>query len=126
MVPTGVTNTFLTSERGKPLYCSKKWPKISGPKVFVIERCSTIYQCGLCISYNMGKRDLPDIYALARGPQARGHGHIFRQIMSGRVISNICHFCALIVRGRALSSSNPFEQWFHYIYSGTYYILLWV
>ena len=25
MVPTGITNTFLTSERGKPLYCSKKW-----------------------------------------------------------------------------------------------------
>ena len=30
----------------------------------------------VCISYNMGKRDLPDIYALAQGPQARGHGHM--------------------------------------------------
>ena len=28
LVPTGVTNTFLTSKRGKPLYCNKKWPKI--------------------------------------------------------------------------------------------------
>ena len=24
LVPTGVTNTFLTSERAKPLYCCKK------------------------------------------------------------------------------------------------------
>ena len=38
MVPTGGTNTFLTSERGKPIYCSKKWPKMSGHKVSVIER----------------------------------------------------------------------------------------
>ena len=30
---TGVINTFLTSERGKPLYCSKMWPKICGFKV---------------------------------------------------------------------------------------------
>ena len=37
LVPKGVTNTFSTSERGN-LYCSKKWPKISGPKVSVIER----------------------------------------------------------------------------------------
>ena len=35
-------------------------------------------QNDLCISYNMGKRDLPDIYALARGPQARGRGHIYQ------------------------------------------------
>ena len=26
----------------------------------------------------MGKRDLPDIYALARGLQAQGHGHIYQ------------------------------------------------
>ena len=26
----------------------------------------------------MGKRDLPDIYALARGPQARERGHIYQ------------------------------------------------
>ena len=32
----------------------------------------------ICNSYNMGKRDLPDIYALARGPQARGRGHIYQ------------------------------------------------
>ena len=32
----------------------------------------------ICISYNMGKRDLPDIYALARGPQAQGRGHIYQ------------------------------------------------
>ena len=38
LVPTGVTNTFLTSKRGKPLYCNKKWPKISGPKLFATER----------------------------------------------------------------------------------------
>ena len=38
VVPTDVTNTLLTSKRGKPLYCSKKWPKISYPKKFVIER----------------------------------------------------------------------------------------
>ena len=31
--------------------------------------------CCICISYNMGKRDLP---ALARGPQARGFGHIYQ------------------------------------------------
>ena len=30
------------------------------------------------ITYNMGKRDLPDIYALARGPQAQGLGHIYQ------------------------------------------------
>ena len=30
----------------------------------------------ICISYNMGKRDLPDIYGLARGSQAQGHGYI--------------------------------------------------
>ena len=26
----------------------------------------------------MGKRDLPDIYALARGPQAQGRGHTYQ------------------------------------------------
>jgi len=29
-------------------------------------------------SYTMARRDLPDIYALAREPQARGHGHIYQ------------------------------------------------
>ena len=38
----------------------------------------------------MGKRDLPDIYALARGPQAQGRGHIYiRQIPIAHVITNI-------------------------------------
>jgi len=32
----------------------------------------------LYISYNMGKRDLPDIYALARGQQAQGRGHLYQ------------------------------------------------
>ena len=36
----------------------------------------------------MGTRDLPDIYALARGPQARGHGHIYQEIPSAHVIRN--------------------------------------
>ena len=36
------------------------------------------YTYRLSISYNMGKRDLPDIYALAGGPQARGRGHIYQ------------------------------------------------
>ena len=52
MVLTGVTNTLLTSERGKPLYCSKKWPKISGPK-WPLYRSSTaylyFYEVGLCL-----------------------------------------------------------------------------
>ena len=43
LVPTDVTNTFLTFERGKPLYCSKKQLKISGPKVSVIERFHCMY-----------------------------------------------------------------------------------
>ena len=38
LVPTGLVNTFFTSERGKPLYYSKKWPKILGPKMSLIER----------------------------------------------------------------------------------------
>ena len=37
----------------------------------------------------MGKRDLPDIYAIAQGPQARGRGR--RQIPIAHVISNIYH-----------------------------------
>ena len=32
----------------------------------------------LCISYNRGKRDLPDIYALAQGSHALGRGHIYQ------------------------------------------------
>ena len=33
----------------------------------------------ICNSYNMGKRDLPDIYAQVREPQARGRGHIHQE-----------------------------------------------
>ena len=32
----------------------------------------------ICISYNICKKDLPDIYALARGSQARGCGYIYQ------------------------------------------------
>ena len=35
-------------------------------------------QNGICISYNMSKRDLPDIYARALGPAALGLGHIYQ------------------------------------------------
>ena len=38
LVPTGLVNTVFTSERGKLLYYSKKWPKILGPKMSVMER----------------------------------------------------------------------------------------
>ena len=31
-----------------------------------------------CISYNMGKRDLPDIYAQDQGQQAQGHRQIYQ------------------------------------------------
>ena len=63
LVPTGVTNIFLTSERGKPLYSSKKWPKVPGPKVSVIERfhcichvCERVLNCicvCLCICHHL-------------------------------------------------------------------------
>ena len=52
----------------------------------------------ICISYNMGKRDLPDIYALARGPQAPGHGIYIRQIPIAHVISDIYHLSIYHVR----------------------------
>jgi len=32
----------------------------------------------ICNSYNMGKRNLPDIYGQAQGPQARGGRHIYK------------------------------------------------
>ena len=46
-----------------------------------------------CISYNMGKRDLPDIYALARG-----RGHIYQEIPIAHVISDIYHLSIYHVR----------------------------
>jgi len=42
LVLTVVTNTFLASERGKPLYCSKV-AKISGFKVSVIVREAPLF-----------------------------------------------------------------------------------
>ena len=36
--------------------------------------CACMY---ICNSYNMGTRDLPDIYAQGQGPQAWGSGHIY-------------------------------------------------
>jgi len=40
--------------------------------------CLTWYVCTLVvyITYNMGNRDSPDLYAHALGPVARGLGHI--------------------------------------------------
>jgi len=40
----------------------------------------------------MTRKDLPDVYALAQGPQAQGHGHMY-QANSG--ISNIYHLGVL-------------------------------
>ena len=55
--------------------------------------CNAIVTYSRCPfnSYTMAKRDLPDIYAQARGPQAQGHGIYIRQIQSGHGISNIYH-----------------------------------
>ena len=51
LVPTGLVNTFFTSERGKLLYYSKKWPKVLGLKMSVIERfhCSAIVDMTLIL-----------------------------------------------------------------------------
>ena len=45
---------------------------------YVLYKLFTLYTLYICNSYNMGKRDLPDIYAIARGPQAQGRGHIYQ------------------------------------------------
>ena len=50
LVPTGLVNTFFTSERGKPLYYSKNWPKILGPKMSIIERFHCFLQLFLAIT----------------------------------------------------------------------------
>ena len=42
---------------------------------------------GICNTYNMGKRDLPDIYLKATGPRL-----YIRKILSAHVITNIFHF----------------------------------
>jgi len=34
--------------------------------------------CTICNSYTMARRDLPDIYSLAQGPQTQGRGHIYQ------------------------------------------------
>ena len=46
-----------------------------------LQSWKVLLSCGMyiCNSYTMGKRDLPDIYAQARGPQARGRGHIYQE-----------------------------------------------
>jgi len=36
-----------------------------------------LYYVAISNSYTMAQRDLPDIYALARRPQARGHENIY-------------------------------------------------
>ena len=41
----------------------------------------------ICNSYNMGKRDLPDIYLKATGPRLN-----IRKILSAYVMTNIFHF----------------------------------
>ena len=48
----------------------------------------------ICNSYNIGKRDLPDMYVQARGSQAQKHGYTMRirQIPNGYVkTSNIIY-----------------------------------
>ena len=37
-----------------------------------------VYTLVIYITYNMGNRDLPDIYAHALGPAALGLGHIYQ------------------------------------------------
>ena len=37
-----------------------------------------MYGTSLFNSYTMATRDLPDIYAQARGPLAQGRGHIYQ------------------------------------------------
>ena len=47
-----------------------------------------VYTLVVYITYNMGNRDLLDIYAHALGPQARGLVHIYiRQIPLAHVIT---------------------------------------
>ena len=45
---------------------------------FFFDLSDEVYTQVVYMTYNMGNRDLPDIYALARGPQARGRGHIYQ------------------------------------------------
>ena len=37
-----------------------------------------LYSC-ICNSYNMGTRDLTDMYAETWGPQVQGHGYIYQE-----------------------------------------------
>ena len=46
------------------------------------------YSSVVIISYNMGKRDLPDIYAQAQGPvapQALGLGHVLHHMIINKI-----------------------------------------
>ena len=45
----------------------------------------------VCISYNMGKRDLPDIYTEPEGRRPEGEGIYIRQIPIAHVINNLYH-----------------------------------
>ena len=54
-------------------------------------------QSGICISYNMGKSGLPDIYTRcprAAGPRARVYNIYIRQTTSAHVITFIYHLLA--------------------------------
>ena len=44
------------------------------------------------LSYTTGTSALPDIYAQARGPQARVRVHIYRQSTSAHGITNMFYF----------------------------------
>ena len=53
----------------------------------------------------MGKRDLPDTYALAQGPQARGRGHIYQA--NSDCLSYIYHLSIYQVRQIKKNILNP-------------------
>ena len=55
---------------------------------FFFDLSDVVYAQVVYITYNMGNRDLPDIYAHALGPAALGLGHIYiRQIPLAYVIT---------------------------------------
>ena len=62
-----LTNVFITLQVNIVL--------IVGLKNF-FDLSDVTYTLVVSISYNMGKRDLPDIYAHALGPAALGLGHM--------------------------------------------------
>jgi len=63
----------------------------------------------ICNSYTtMARRDLPDTYALAWGPQAWGHRHIYQ---ANHGISNIYHLGVLTKTFIGPVGSLPSEFW---------------